>query len=84
MRGAVPMVLATFPVIEGVPGSPEFFNIAFFAVVLSTLVQGATIEPLARRLHMTTQQPGSAEAAGRVGDGPRDGRRDRRVSGGAG
>ena len=57
MRGAVPMVLATFPVIEGVPGSREFFNIAFFAVVLSTLVQGATIEPLSRRLRMTTTSP---------------------------
>ena len=57
MRGAVPMVLATFPVIEGVPGSTEFFNIAFFAVVLSTLVQGATIEPLSRRLRMTTTTP---------------------------
>jgi potassium/hydrogen antiporter len=57
MRGAVPMVLATFAVIEGVPGSTEFFNIAFFAVLLSTIVQGATIEPLARRLHMTTSTP---------------------------
>jgi potassium/hydrogen antiporter len=57
MRGAVPMVLATFPVIDGVPGSTEFFNIAFFAVVLSTLVQGATIEPLSRRLRLTTTSP---------------------------
>ncbi len=32
LRGAVPVVLATFPVIEGVPHSGEFFNIVFFAV----------------------------------------------------
>jgi cell volume regulation protein A len=57
MRGAVPVVLATFPVIEGVPRSLEFFNIAFFAVLLSTVLQGATIEPLARRLGLTTSQP---------------------------
>lgn len=57
MRGAVPVVLATFPVIEGVPHSLEFFNIAFFAVVLSTVIQGTTLEPLARRLHMTTSAP---------------------------
>jgi cell volume regulation protein A len=57
MRGAVPVVLATFPVIEGVPHSQEFFNIAFFVVLLSTLVQGATMEPLARRLRMTTKSP---------------------------
>ena len=36
LRGAVPVVLATFPVIEGVPGSEEFFDIAFFAVLVST------------------------------------------------
>src|SRR3954454_5439905 len=54
LRGAVPVVLATFPVIEGVPGSQTFFNIVFFAVLLSTLLQGATFEPFAQRLGLTT------------------------------
>jgi cell volume regulation protein A len=57
LRGAVPVVLATFPVIAGVPTSTEFFNIAFFAVLLSTLVQGSTFEPLARGLRLTTSEP---------------------------
>jgi cell volume regulation protein A len=57
LRGAVPVVLATFPVIEDVPGSLEFFNIVFFAVVISTLLQGTTFEPLARRLRVTTSEP---------------------------
>jgi potassium/hydrogen antiporter len=57
LRGAVPVVLATFPVIEGVPHSHEFFNIVFFAVLLSTLVQGSTFEPLAKRLGVTTTRP---------------------------
>lgn len=57
LRGAVPVVLATFPVIAGIPHSIEFFNIAFFAVLLSTLLQGATFEPLARRLGVTTTEP---------------------------
>ncbi|MFL5779807.1 MAG: potassium/proton antiporter [Thermoleophilaceae bacterium] len=57
LRGAVPVVLATFPVIENVPHSIEFFNIVFFAVVLSTLLQGGTFEPLARRLGLTTEEP---------------------------
>ena len=57
LRGAVPVVLATFPVIEGVPRSLEFFNIAFFAVLLSTVLQGASLEPLARRLGLTTSEP---------------------------
>ncbi len=57
LRGAVPVVLATFPVIEGVEHSLEFFNIVFFAVLLSTLLQGATFEPLAERLGLTTAEP---------------------------
>jgi cell volume regulation protein A len=57
LRGAVPVVLATFPVIADIPGSLEFFNIVFFAVVLSLLVQGPTFEPLARRLDLTTARP---------------------------
>ena len=57
LRGAVPVVLATFPVIEGVEGSLELFNIVFFAVLLSTLLQGSTFEWVARRLGMTTNQP---------------------------
>ncbi|HEX2085538.1 MAG TPA: potassium/proton antiporter, partial [Solirubrobacteraceae bacterium] len=57
LRGAVPVVLAIFPVIEGVEGSLELFNIVFFAVLLSTLLQGATFESVARRLGMTTNTP---------------------------
>lgn len=57
LRGAVPVVLATFPVIKGVEGSLTFFNIAFFAVLVSTLLQGTTFEPLARWLGATTEEP---------------------------
>ena len=57
LRGAVPVVLATFPVIEGVEHSTEFFNIVFFAVVISTLLQGTTVEWLARGLGVTTSEP---------------------------
>jgi potassium/hydrogen antiporter len=57
LRGAVPVVLATFPLIEGVPDALEYFNIVFFAVLLSTLLQGTTFEALARRLGMTTNEP---------------------------
>jgi potassium/hydrogen antiporter len=57
LRGAVPVVLATFPVIEGVEQGREFFNIVFFAVVASTLLQGTTVEWLARKLGVTTTEP---------------------------
>jgi cell volume regulation protein A len=56
LRGAVPVVLATFAVIENVPHSVEFFNVVFFAVVVSTVLQGTTFEPLARRLGVTTSE----------------------------
>jgi NhaP-type Na+/H+ or K+/H+ antiporter len=55
LRGAVPVVLATFPVIAAVSHSLEFFNIVFFAILLSTLLQGTTFEPLANRLGVTAK-----------------------------
>ncbi|MBO9531488.1 MAG: potassium/proton antiporter [Solirubrobacteraceae bacterium] len=55
LRGAVPIVLATFPIIAGVPGAHEIFNIVFFAVTVSTVLQAATFEPLAKRLGVTTE-----------------------------
>ncbi|MGH2859731.1 MAG: potassium/proton antiporter, partial [Solirubrobacteraceae bacterium] len=57
LRGAVPVVLATFPVIDRVPHSHEFFNIVFFAVLVSTLLQGSTFETVARWLALTTNEP---------------------------
>jgi cell volume regulation protein A len=57
LRGGVPVVLATFPVIDNVPHSQEFFNIAFFAVLVSTLLQGMTFERLAEKLGVTTNEP---------------------------
>lgn len=55
LRGAVPIVLATFPIISGVSGGTEIFNIVFFAVTVSTVLQAATFEPFAKRLGVTTE-----------------------------
>src|SRR3954469_25685976 len=57
LRGATPIWLATFPVVAGVGAGQELFSIVFFVVVTSTLVQGARLEPLARRLGLTTDEP---------------------------
>jgi cell volume regulation protein A len=57
LRGAVPVVLATFPVLAGLPVGEDIFNIVFFAVLLSTLLQGWTFEPLAERLGVTSSEP---------------------------
>ncbi|MGD9737409.1 MAG: potassium/proton antiporter [Solirubrobacterales bacterium] len=57
LRGATPIWLATFPVVAGVRSGEEEFAIVFFVVVTSTLVQGASFEPLAKRLGLTTDEP---------------------------
>ena len=56
LRGAVPIVLATFPIVEGIENGFEFFNIIFFAVVFSALIQGMTISPVAKWLGSTTDE----------------------------
>ncbi|HEX5712053.1 MAG TPA: potassium/proton antiporter [Solirubrobacterales bacterium] len=57
LRGATPIWLATFPVVAGIAGGQEEFAIVFFVVVTSTLIQGASFEPLATRLGLTTDEP---------------------------
>ncbi len=57
LRGATPIWLATFPVVAGVGTGEELFAIVFFVVVTSTLVQGASFEPIAKRLGLTTDEP---------------------------
>jgi cell volume regulation protein A len=57
LRGATPIWLATFPVVAGIRSGDEEFAIVFFVVVSSTLIQGASFEPLARRLGLTTDEP---------------------------
>ncbi len=63
LRGAVPVVLATFPVLAGVHNSADFFDIVFFAVLLSTVLQGSTFEALARRLGATAAAPSLTTSA---------------------
>jgi potassium/hydrogen antiporter len=57
LRGATPIWLATFPVVAGIKESNELFAIVFFVIVSSTLVQGASFEPIAKRLGLTTDEP---------------------------
>lgn len=54
LRGAVPIILATFPVLAGVPGAERIFDIVFFVVVVSAIIPGATIRWLARKWNLQT------------------------------
>ncbi|MEU1481317.1 potassium/proton antiporter [Streptomyces sp. NPDC001668] len=59
LRGAVPIILATIPMVSGIEGSRRVFNIVFVLVVVYTLVQGPTLPWLARKLSLG----GDSEAA---------------------
>ncbi|MGF0176770.1 potassium/proton antiporter [Streptomyces sp. Marseille-Q5077] len=52
LRGAVPIILATIPMVGGVEDSRRIFNIVFVLVVVYTLIQGPTLPWLARKLHL--------------------------------
>lgn len=54
LRGAVPIIFATYPVVAGIEGSNIIFNIVFFITILSLIVQGTTIPFVARLLNLST------------------------------
>ena len=58
LRGAVPIVLALFPLMAGTPKAGLLFNIAFVVVLVSLLTQGTTIAFMARRLGVALPDPG--------------------------
>jgi potassium/hydrogen antiporter len=53
LRGAVPIILATFPLVADVPNANVIFDLVFFIVLTSALLQGSTIPWMARRLKVT-------------------------------
>ncbi|GAA4962970.1 potassium/proton antiporter [Yinghuangia aomiensis] len=50
LRGAVPIVLATIPIVEGVPEAERLFNVTFVLVIVFTIVQGPTLPWIARKV----------------------------------
>jgi cell volume regulation protein A len=61
LRGAVPIILALFPVLAGASGALRLFDVVFFVVVLNSIVPGMTVRWVTRWLGM--EAPGAAPAA---------------------
>lgn len=52
LRGAVPIIFATYPVVANIDGANQIFNIVFFITLLSLILQGSTISTIARKLDL--------------------------------
>jgi potassium/hydrogen antiporter len=62
LRGAVPVVLATMPVLAGVPGAERLFDVVFFIVVVNAFVPGATVPWVTRKLRVESDEPPTPRA----------------------
>ena len=57
LRGAAPILFATYPVVENVPGADLIFNIVFFITLLSLVLQGSSITAAAKMLRQNDETP---------------------------
>lgn len=62
LRGAVPIILGTFPVLAGAPGAMFIFDIVFFIVVVNAFIPGATLPWVTRRMGLEVPEPPAPKA----------------------
>lgn len=63
LRGAVPIILAVYPVLAGAEGALRIFDIVFFIVVVNTIIPGGTVGWVTRKLGLESSDPPSPPAA---------------------
>ena len=64
LRGAAPIIFATYPVVEGVEGGEFIFNMVFFITLTSLIIQGTTIPKVANWLRLSTEKDDGPENFG--------------------
>lgn len=64
LRGAAPIIFATYPVVADVPGASQIFNIVFFVTLLSLILQGTTVIAAAKRLHLVDESASAEDDFG--------------------
>lgn len=62
LRGSVPIILAIYPLIYGLPGASLIFSVVFFVVLISATIQGSTLPWVARALGLTEPPPATPAA----------------------
>lgn len=62
LRGSVPIILAIYPLIYGLPDANMIFNVVFFVVLISATIQGSTLPLVARALKLTEPAPATPAA----------------------
>lgn len=62
LRGSVPIILAIFPLLFGLPGAPLIFNVVFFVVLISATTQGSMLPLFARKLGLAESPPAAPAA----------------------
>ena len=64
LKGAGPILFALYPVISGLEGSDDMFNIVFIITLLSLVAQGMTLSPIARKLDLSYEEDPVIETFG--------------------
>lgn len=64
LKGAVPIIFATYPIVDNIPGSEQIFNIVFFITLLSLIFQGMSIPRVAKKLHLDLPSKPAPETFG--------------------